>query len=349
MRISINALGVSAALLVLAGCSGGGSSAVSPMGGAPNMNGTLALSHGPASVIPKEMFQTHPSNGLIVRNNWDAAAQGVMVTEFSSATSQEYKVPNTTNKPPFCTLSGMSAPNGVGIQPKTRNFYEPDGGSRTVIIHKPACGAQVGAALADPNGQPSDVAFNDVTGTRYVSDIFNTGGAAGSIQVYKKTDTTPSSQLSDATFFELIGIDTDKAGNVWQSYLDSSGVGHLAEFIAGKMPAHIHNITGLSRPGGVEIAKSKLMIVVDINTSTPQAGVYKPPYSGAPTKIIPLKGGSVFGKLDFANKNLYVVSFTNSSLDVYKWPSGTYEYSVTNGIPSGSNAEGVAVDPADTE
>jgi hypothetical protein len=57
MRISINMLGVSAALLVLAGCAGGGSSVVTPMGGAPSVNGTLALSRGPASVIPKEMLQ----------------------------------------------------------------------------------------------------------------------------------------------------------------------------------------------------------------------------------------------------------------------------------------------------
>jgi hypothetical protein len=348
MRISINALGVSAALLVLAGCSGGGS-AVTPMGGTSNMNGTLALSHGPVSVIPKEMLQVPRGTGLIIKNNFDAAAQGVMVTEFSSTTSQEYKVPNPTNKPPFCTLSGLSAPNGVGIQPGSRNFYDPDGGSRTVIIHKPACGAQVGVALSDPNGQPADVAFNDTTGTRYVSNIFNSGGAAGSIQVYKKTDTTPSSQLSDPTFFELFGLDTDHSGNVWITFSDSSGVGHLAEFIGGKMPAHIHNITGLSRPGGVEIAKSKLMIIVDINTSTPQAGIYKPPYTGAPTKIIPLKNAAVWGMLDLANKNLYVVSFASSSLDVYKWPSGTYEYSVTNGIPSGSNAEGVAVDLPDKE
>jgi hypothetical protein len=349
MRISINALSVSAALLVLAGCSGGGSSAVTPMGGAPNMNGTLALSRNPVSVIPKEMLQVPSTDrGLVIRHG-KAAAEGVYVTEFSSSQAQEYKVPNPTNKPPFCTLSGLSAPNGVAVEARTRNFYEPDGGSRTIIIHKPACGAQVGVALSDPNGQPSDIAFNDTTGTRYVSDIFDNGGAAGTIQVYKKNDTTPSSQLSDPSFFELIGIETDHKNNVWETYIQATGAPGLIEFVGGKMPGQIHNVNGLTRPGGIEFAANGDMIIVDINTSTPLAQVYKPPYSGNPIKTIPLKGAAVWGKIDCQQKNLYIVSFTNSSLDVYKWPSGAYEYSVTNGIPSGSNAEGVAVDPADTE
>ncbi|MEO6989945.1 MAG: hypothetical protein ABI346_05890 [Candidatus Baltobacteraceae bacterium] len=36
---------------------------------------------------------------------------------------------------------------------------------------------------------------------------------------------------------------------------------------------------------------------------------------------------------------------TNGAVDVYKYPSGTYQYNVTNGLSSANNVEGVAVDP----
>lgn len=348
MRIASPLYALGAAAIVLAGCSGGGSSAVAPGTGIQSGPGNPAALHGPVSMVPREMLLAPPTHNLVFRTWPDVAAQGLYVASFSATTINEYKVPNSLNHAPFCMVSGVSSVNLIGVQPGTRNLYIPNGGSATIIIRKPACGGLVGT-LSDPNGQPSDVAFNDTTGTRYVSNIFNTGGTAGKIQVYKKTDHTPSSQLSDPSMFELVGIDTDKAGNVWQAYITAAGGPGLIEFIAGKMPGHVHTITGPVKPGGLDIDILKNMVIVDINTTTPAAYVYKPPYTGAPAKVIKLKAGSVGCSLDVLNKNLYVSDFTNGTVDVYKWPSGTYEYSISKGLVVGNIVEGVAIDLPDHE
>jgi hypothetical protein len=261
----------------------------------------------------------------------------------------DYEVPDQKNAGPFCSVTGIKAVNGIGVQPKTQFLYIPNGGLRNVIIRRPFCGPEVGSGLDDPNGQPSDVAFDEITGTVYVTNIYDNNGAPGTIQVYKKDEHTPSSQLSDPSMYQLQAIDTDKAGNVWQTYQTNASAPGLIEFVGGKMPGQVHVVNGLTFPGGVEFAKNGDLIIVDINTSAPVAQVYSPPYTGDPIKTIPLKGASVFAKLDASNKNLYVVSFANSSMDVYKWPSGAYEYSVTAGITPGHSAEGVAVDLPDSE
>lgn len=343
------------AIVILAGCSSGGSSTVAPgIGARPASLGAAhaeSVAHRAVSVVPQDMLDgARPDwSHLVFRaGNHAVAARGLYVGQFASTKINEYKVPNNVNNPPFCTLSGVVAVNGLGVQPFTRNLYIPDGGSRRIIVRKPACGSLVGAPLSDPHGQPADVAFNEVTGTIYVSNILNDGGS-GSIEVYKKTDHLPSSQLTDSSMYEYFGIETDKDKNVWETYIDSNGAGHLIEFPGGKMPGQIHNITGPSRPGGLDFDKAGNMVIIDINEATPAAYVYAPPYTGGPSATIPLKGGSVFAKLDCVNKNFYVSDFHNGTIDVYTWPSGTYEYSISNGLSGSNNVEGVGIDSPDRE
>lgn len=45
------------------------------------------------------------------------------------------------------------------------------------------------------------------------------------------------------------------------------------------------------------------------------------------------------------NTLLYVSGVANGAIDVYSYPTGKYQYSVTNGLGSTLNVEGVALDP----
>ncbi|HKW45296.1 MAG TPA: hypothetical protein VJN22_06515, partial [Candidatus Eremiobacteraceae bacterium] len=76
--------------------------------------------------------------------------------------------------------------------------------------------------------------------------------------------------------------------------------------------------------------------------------IFTPPFTGSPTSFA-AQGSIVDVKLDPKGANLYVGDAANNTIDVYKYPSGTYEYSivVTTVPPQGAVVEGVAVDPSD--
>ena len=57
----------------------------------------------------------------------------------------------------------------------------------------------------------------------------------------------------------------------------------------------------------------------------------------------------MLAKLDAANKNLYVSDRTNGTVDVYSYPAGKYEYSISNGLSASDDPTGVAGDPASAE
>lgn len=74
------------------------------------------------------------------------------------------------------------------------------------------------------------------------------------------------------------------------------------------------------------------------------AEIFAPPYKGAPGATVSLRGSSEFGKLDAKNKNLYVSNFSSGTVDVFAYPAGRYEYSVSNGLQADA-LQGVAVFP----
>ena len=87
----------------------------------------------------------------------------IYASEFYGTTAYGYKSPNASNGPPVCTISGVSYINNIASDSKS-NVIDPDGGSRSVIVHKPNCGAVIGT-ISDGYGQPSDASsLNAATG-----------------------------------------------------------------------------------------------------------------------------------------------------------------------------------------
>ena len=82
-----------------------------------------------------------------------------------------------------------------------------------------------------------------------------------------------------------------------------------------------------------------------IDPGSRQAEIFAPPYKSAPKSAFALRGSSEFGKVDATNTNSYASNFSSGTVDVFPYPAGAYEYSISNGVQA-DGVWGVAVYPA---
>ena len=93
----------------------------------------------------------------------------------------------------------------------------------------------------------------------------------------------------------------------------------------------------LGNPGSPAFDKKDNLIVTDDSNQT--LNVYAPPYTGKP-KVYQLKGSSPQCTLNKAQTNVACGDKTNSSVDVYAYPSGKYQYSFNKGLSGSGNRRG---------
>lgn len=334
MRIptSIQVLSASAALALLAGCSGG--SAIAPKPATPAGHGSFGQSgvkhYAVLSAIPKGFVAVRPSHSNFVSP--DTSNGELYVSSFLATTINAYKIPNSGNHAPKCTDSPSSSPNGINMGPN-RTLWDPDGGTRSIIPFAKNCGGE-GTPIASFNSnQPSDVAF-DSSGNMFVANTAGGGADEYTGGVYVTTLTNPA-----LTGVNCFGVATDGA-NVFVS--SNSNV--IVEFVGGAEPGVVltsSGMTGTTTPVGMTVDKHHNLIVIDISNGIL---VYASPYTQAPSKTAPTHGSSVYGHLDKTNEFLYVGDFGLGAADVYSYPGLHYKYSITNGLIQGNTVEGVAVD-----
>ena len=339
--------GAAAMFVLVAGCSGNG--AQPRDGNAPASAQERGIARAGRPAIPAMMARTgtlvpgselmfgdpNPSDARVAKSN-------VYASEFNPSVTNRYALPDSTNVAPKCSIATNSV-NGLGVD-VAGTLWVPQGTVNLVTTYAKGTCRAAALTLNEPNGQPADIAFS-AAGTVYVSDIFGPGNAPGLISVYAKGASAPSSTLTDPSIEEADGVAVDKAGDVFLStYHASSGTSTVVEFKKGKMPGRTLALSGFSQGIGLEFDAAQNLIAVDYSAGLVES--FAPPYAGAPFATFPTKGSSLFGKLDRANKNLYVSDSTNGAIDVYAYPTGTYEYSISNGLTQANFVEGVAVDPS---
>ena len=97
------------------------------------------------------------------------------------------------------------------------------------------------------------------------------------------------------------------------------------------MPGTILPMTGAN---ALLVDKAQNLLYVGENGSPCcQVNVYAPPYTGAPAHTLTLKGvvgrsGPTYCSLNQANTRLQCGDNLYQTMDIYKYPSGTYVYSV---------------------
>jgi hypothetical protein len=303
------------AFVMLAGCSGG----------TPQMTPTSL------GQVPGAPTYSIPSLVPGVAQSDAKEPGGLYIATFGTGSLPEYTVPDKKNLGPRCTDSmPAGGVNGIAVDAH-RLLYVPYNLNSThdVLTFGPNCGAP-GPTLVDPNGGVAAVAIDNKKSIVYVGN-YNTGN----IEVYKHGATLPTGVLSCSTHGSGFGVAVDKFGDVFNSG------GTIVEF------PHGHNqgckalaLSSLIGPVGLSFdSNNNLLVDNEYNIA-----IYAPPYSGAPKQTITTEPFNLYCAIDAKNKNLYVSEQTNNAVDVYAYPAGTFEYSITAGIPSRS-VSGVALDP----
>lgn len=371
------ALSAAATLALLAGCSGGGSSvpaipATNP--GAPSQS--ISRSFAPHFKLIDALggrLQA-PSNTLRFYdpNPFDPTApkKGVYGANYGNASGNQlggyfnlYKLPGSSNSTPVCANGGLNKVaeiNGIGVD-STGTLWVPGlvptnlTSGIVLTFTKNTC-TKATAKLTDKGGEPADIAFT-TTGKMYVLDIVNFPAMTnGQIEVYPNGKTKPSTTLqlpgelvgSGTPQGLALGVATDSANNVYATYLNTNSGTDITVFAGGKGAGTIlQNTNGTIYEGMTFDAHGNLVVAADSSAGA-TINVFTPPFTGTPTSFA-AQGSVVDLKLDPAGANLYVGDAANNTIDVYKYPSGAYEYSivVTTVPPNGAVVEGVAVDPSD--
>ncbi len=227
-------LKLAAAATMLAGCGGS-----QPPIGAPGA--TPMLQRSSASTQPGQQI----IRGLAPLTS---ATKGLYVSEFYGSAILGYPPNNRRNKPPSCTVPGVSYVNDVAVD-GNGNLIDPDGGSRTVKVFKGPgmCGKELGS-IGDPYGQPSDATSADAaTGTIVVGNQYDgpsTTIAPGSITLCTlKAGCTKN--LTTREIMAVAGVAQARNGDCWASATNSGGTATLIYFKgcsgAGRAASHFKN------------------------------------------------------------------------------------------------------------
>lgn len=221
-----------------------------------------------------------------------------------------------------------------------------------IFSYAPNCGAQ-GTTLSAPSGsQPVGIAFGS-DDTKYGLMQYQYGSRShitfgASVAIYPKGATSPTAELTDPRLngsYSAQGIGADAAGNIYVSCCGNTRPKHPMFIIvfksgqASQQRGRKIPLNQMEDPGSVTFDRSQNMLITDINTSSLE--IYAPPYSGSPTTY-PLQGNSPQCALSKHEDLLACGDYDNQDVDVYAYPSVTYQYSLTYNNPSRIPPDGVA-------
>ena len=218
MRISGSAsyaIGVAAAVALLAGCSssGGGSqySPVSPVGGGTGMTGMGHTAH----VLDRHVTITSLKAGKVHSDHhksWvspDAAKAPRLLFESDSGTNDVniYTLPALALKG---TLTGFNEPQGE-CSDKNGNVWVTNTNANQIVLLSRS-GSVIGS-LSDPDGYPVGCAINPTNGDLAVTDIFDFSEAGG-VLIYHNGSGSPT-RISNPAQYEYFFDGYDANGNLY--------------------------------------------------------------------------------------------------------------------------------------
>jgi len=349
-------LGVAAAVSILAACSGGSQSGFAPTAGTPQ--GIAGANHvGAVNMVPESLMPR--ARGVLSKipigpdaGSPDAAAKaGVYVGSFGASVIDGYTAANPHNKAPVCTISGVSAVNGLGAD-GVGNVIDPDGGSRSIIIFGPHCGSSL-ATISDTFGQPSDAtSANAMTGKIAVGNILDASQSFGSLMTCTVKSGCTNLTSSNITGYAG-GVAMDKAGkNCWITSENASFSAAVLTYYKGCKGAGAATTGFVNKSyGSLDIDTAGNLVSIDFMNNA--LYVYKGCNPKCTTVGGPftLHGESIFGKFNDTAKSFEAVEFSVGQVDVYTYtPTAvTYKYSYNNGLVASQQPEGVAFAPRSDE
>lgn len=310
MRLRGFAVLALAALLLLAGCGGGG---------------MPATADAASSLVHPAWWREAPATvraGVYV-GQANGSSDGIVF---------RYRAAERRNQAPACSIASQNFSQSQIAADAAGNLYSPNVATGAVDVYGPACGNLI-ASVADPYGAPLDVAA-------HASGFY----AAGGTTVAACTLNGCSSALTDPSIFQLETVAVDSHGNVWASYYGQSSGPSLIVWPGGVMPGRV--VTGYvnqNTPGGLLFDRQDRLI--SVQTLFTHVYTYRCSAAKATcrnTAIFSLQAASLFGALNARNTNFQATDYANDSVDVYAYPGFTYEYSYNRGLLPGYSVQGIA-------
>jgi hypothetical protein len=198
--------------------------------------------------------------------------------------------------------------------------------------------------LRNPDGQATDVAFNNATGTIYVDNAQSANQGPGFINVYRKGNRRPYKRLRNSNVYRSVGVAVNEKGELFQSFISQGGSVGVLEYPNGVGAGKVLALSGISHPAGLTFDRHGNLIVVDVDLQS--LLIFASPYSGSPRSTIGMRGTPVYAKLNKKNSRLYASNYDAGTVDVYTYPAGRYLYSISKYLYQPNYVEGVAIDPA---
>jgi hypothetical protein len=358
-RILRAALGASAALAMLAGCSGG----TPPAASSPSTPGFAGQSaqrqfattdRTDNSLLPPNIARiTHEP--IATKSFMDPRAVGKPLIFVSDAANDVVDIyPQAgKNQKMVGQITGLTQPQGLTTD-KAGDLYVANTNSSNVLEYAPPYTGAPKMTINDPHGFPADVAVSS-TGIVAVTNICNAPKcqiASGNVVLYAKGSAKSCASVSDTTFnfTRVMFAEFDSKGVL---YVDGMNGGYQTSFglVTGGCSAtaltYLNYIYTVSFPGGMQIDKAgniaycdEINLVVD---------TFAPPVNdtlGSPTSVMPITG-SIFPigiALLASGTNLYVADSGGSGVaNEYKYTAGGKP---ENTIAVGGQPIGIAVTPS---
>jgi hypothetical protein len=227
-----------------------------------------------------------------------------------------------------CSLPGSATEYIGGIATDTSgDLYVPQSSGQGTAIteYGPHCGSVVNTLTYSAGNQPQDVAVDGNTVYAVDSSYRNP-----SVQVFANGSTTPTGTLSDPSIYQNYDLAVDANHDLFLSYYSSTtGSNSVIEFPGGTAPGTILPMTGGI---GLLADNANNLLYITPNQANWEISTYAPPYTGSPVQTITLKSnaqrGPTYCSLNKANSRIFCGDTAYMSLDVYKYPAGSYVYSL---------------------
>jgi DNA-binding beta-propeller fold protein YncE len=350
------ALGVSATLAMLAGCSSGNSPAA---GSPPTLTGQTArlqfatTGRTDNSLLPSNIARIS-HQPIATASFMDARAVGKPLIFVSDAANNVVDIyPQAgKNQKMVGQITGLTQPQGIATD-KSGDLYVANTNSSNVLEYAPPYTRAPKMTISDPHEFPADVAISS-TGVVAVMNICSAPKCAldsGNVELFAKGSTKSCATVSDSAFnfTRVMFGEFDSTGEL---YIDGLNGGYQTSF---GLVSNGCNATGitylnytytLSFPGGVQIDKTGHIDFADQYNHVVDA--FDPPVNGgfvSPTSTTPLTGSTfpVGIAIMASGTSLYAADSGGSgTAEEYKYVAGG---KAENTIATGGQPIGIAVTP----
>jgi len=279
------ALGVSAAVAVLAACNGGSGSQIAP--GAPMTGNAVSGTQHAAGIkghsyLVAAKSVAHQGQPKHVKQWMEPGASNnrlLLVSDFYANDIQVYNYPsNGTQNPPAGTItSGLLNPQGMCVD-SNNNAYVANTGDHNVLEF--ASGATTPSNTYPSTGFAVGCSVDPTTGNVAISNIFEPSTYEGSVTICSSPSSC-STSIEPGGLFECYFAGYAPNGDLYVDGEGSFGFG-LAYLPAGSSSWQAGSVTGatINFPGGV-MYDGSYMTVTDQSGSSGNTTVYRCNASGA--------------------------------------------------------------------